>query len=276
MQQFADAQRATGKTISFVPTMGYLHKGHLALVKRAAAVADCVVVSIFVNPTQFAPDEDLDRYPHDLARDYSLLKDQGYCEVVFVPQADEIYSPLAATSINVGGVTQGLCGAFRPHHFRGVATVVAKLFNLVKPHSAVFGSKDYQQAVVIRTMVRDLNFDIKIIVVPIVRERDGLAMSSRNRFLTSDDRERSLILSYSLNKAQELLKAGSIKSVAALHTYITKIIDTQSIVLEYLEIVDTQTLKAVKKLKGTILIALAATVGTTRLIDNIVVRIPQK
>ncbi|MEF3255078.1 MAG: pantoate--beta-alanine ligase [Deferribacterales bacterium] len=256
-----------GKSVGFVPTMGYLHDGHLSLVDKANDENDFVVVSIFVNPTQFGPNEDLDRYPRDLKRDESLLIDRDV-DLLFYPDVKTMYPEGFKTYVNVEDITEPLCGGKRPGHFRGVATVVCKLFNIVMPDKAYFGLKDYQQYLVIKTMAKDLNFDIDIIGMPIVREADGLAMSSRNVYLKGDERESALSLNRSFAIVEEYLKkrvrdpyiiVDAIEKFISSHPY-TKI--------DYVEIVDKDSLKRINKIDGSFLLALAVFVNKTRLIDN--------
>lgn len=269
-----DRLRAEGKTIGLVPTMGYLHEGHLSLVRQSCADNDVTVVSIFVNPTQFGPDEDYEEYPRDPERDHQLLEEIGV-ELVFEPTPEEMYAPNASTVVEVkGNLTRVLCGASRPTHFRGVTTVVAKLFNLVKPHRAYFGQKDAQQLIVIKRMVRDLNFDIEIVPMPIVREKDGLAMSSRNRYLSSEEREVALVLYRSLSLARKLIDEGERDADSVISQMRGLIEAVRSprrgplAKIDYVEIVDAHNLEKLTKIKGDVLIALAVFIGNTRLIDN--------
>jgi len=267
MKKKVRAFKAEGKIIGFVPTMGYLHEGHLSLVRLARKKGDVVVVSIFVNPLQFGPKEDYHIYPRDLERDLKLLEREKV-DVVFVPEEEEMYPPGFQTYVEVEKLTKGLCGAFRPGHFRGVCTVVLKLFNIVQPDFAVFGKKDYQQLKVIERMVKDLNLDIEIIPHPTVRESDGLAMSSRNTYLNEEERRSAVSLYQSLKMAERLIFDGerdpeSLKSL--IKEYIEKFPHTR---VQYVEIVDPETLEEVKEIKGPVLIALAVFVGKTRLIDN--------
>jgi len=208
MQQYLLAQRATGKTIALIPTMGYLHRGHVSLMEHARPTADIVIVSIFVNPLQFGPQEDLDVYPRDFEGDCQTCEQAGV-DIIFSPRMSDIYPAGFQTEVSVAEITRGLCGAHRPGHFNGVTTVVAKLFNLTLPHKAFFGEKDYQQLATIRQMVSDLNFPIEIIGVPIVREADGLAMSSRNTYLSPSQRQAALSLSRGLFRARETFKQGA-------------------------------------------------------------------
>lgn len=271
MREKSISFKKRGETIGFVPTMGYLHKGHLSLVRLAQNKADRVVVSIFVNPLQFGPSEDYHVYPRDLDRDLSLLEKEGV-DVVFVPDEKEMYPPDYQTYVEVTRLTQGLCGTFRPGHFKGVTTVVLKLFNIVKPDFAVFGEKDYQQLRVIQQMVKDLNLDVKIIPHPIVREESGLAMSSRNTYLSEDERHSAVALYQSLKMAESIIHNGErdaerVKTL--IKDYLVKFPHNK---VQYVEIVDPETLEAVKEIKGPVLIALAVFVGKTRLIDNRLVK----
>jgi len=267
MQKHADQIRNSGKTIAFVPTMGFLHEGHLSLIKDGKKRADEVVVSIFVNPTQFGPGEDFTAYPRDLDRDLALCRDAG-ADAVFTPKDTELYQSAYQTYINLTKLPNHLCGISRPTHFKGVATVVSKLFNIVKPHIAIFGQKDYQQLLVIRQMVCDLNFDIEIIGAPIVREKDGLAMSSRNTYLTPDQRKQALCLYNSLNKAQELLNSGVIET-AKITDAAKEIITSQpESLIDYIRIFDPDTLEDVQIADKAVRMALAVKIGKTRLIDN--------
>lgn len=256
------------KTVGFVPTMGFLHEGHISLVSRARAENEVVVVSIFVNPTQFGPNEDFESYPRDLERDSELVKSAG-CDLVFAPEPEEMYPKPYMTYVDVtGGLTDKLCGASRPGHFQGVATVVTKLFNLVNPTRAYFGQKDAQQVAVIEQMVSDLDMTVNIIPCPIVREADGLALSSRNTYLTEEERKEALVLSESLFWAKAQIEAGE-RSADALQTGIVKHIETApSAVIDYVQIVSAKTLEPVTELMGDVLIALAVKVGKPRLIDN--------
>lgn len=261
-------QQNAGQTIGFVPTMGYLHEGHQSLIRKAAEENDITVVSIFVNPTQFGPSEDLAKYPRDLKRDEIKAKEAG-AHIIFHPDDKEMYPEGYKTYIEVEELSDVLCGASRKGHFKGVATVVAKLFNIVHPDKAYFGQKDAQQALVIKQMVKDLNMDTEIVVCPIIREEDGLAKSSRNVYLSEDERKRSLVLSKSLRRAQELIEQG-ITDAKIIRSEIVGMIEKENVIIDYVEIVSADTLKQVDKIEGKILIALAVKVGTTRLIDNII------
>jgi len=270
MQQTAEQLRSEGR-VGFVPTMGALHQGHLELVRRARAGADFVVVSIFVNPIQFGPGEDFARYPRNFSRDYRLLRAAGV-DVIFYPRARDMYLPDFSTYVEVEGLTRELCGRSRPGHFRGVTTVVAKLFNIVKPHFAVFGQKDAQQALVIKRMVRDLNFDLKVVVVPTVRERDGLAMSSRNVYLTPAQRGQAPVLYQALQLAVRLIRSG-VTDARRVQQALRRLISQQPEArIDYIQIVDTKRLQPVQKIEGEVLIGLAVYFGKARLIDNIIIR----
>jgi pantoate--beta-alanine ligase len=268
----ADGRRA-GQTIGLVPTMGYLHEGHLSLIRAARAECDLVVMSLFVNPTQFAPGEDLDRYPRDEERDLRLAGEAG-ADLVFAPPVEEVYAPGASTVVEVTGSLTGVLDGDPqgrgPEHFRGVTTVVAKLFNIVGPHVAYFGQKDAQQAVVIRRMARDLDFPVRIEVMPTVREADGLAMSSRNAYLEPADRERATALSRALAAADRGARAGSLAEGLEAAS---RELEAAGIEPEYLEARDAETLEPVQALEGrAVLVAVAALVGSARLIDNVVIQ----
>ncbi|MFA7565034.1 MAG: pantoate--beta-alanine ligase [Candidatus Neomarinimicrobiota bacterium] len=260
--------RTSAKKIALVPTMGYLHEGHLSLVDVAKVNADVVVMSIFVNPTQFAPNEDLMRYPRDIERDERLARERGV-DYIFHPEVAEMYPDPYLTYVVTEQLAKVLCGISRPTHFRGVTTVVAKLFNIIQPDVAVFGQKDAQQAVIIRQMVRDLNFTIKIIVAPIVREPDGLAMSSRNFYLTPEERQQAPIIFKALQAARENVKNG-LTDANQVRDQITKMIQTSPLArIDYVEIIDDQTLTPVETVKPGTFAAVAVYYGKTRLIDNI-------
>lgn len=257
-----------GKRIGFVPTMGYLHEGHAALVRQSASRCDVTVVSIFVNPTQFAPNEDFAKYPRDLERDQATCLEAG-ADVLFMPEASEVYPSGFQTFVEPGRLAEPLCGAFRPGHFRGVATVVAKLFNIVQPDLAFFGQKDFQQTVVIRRMVRDLNLPVDVVVIPTVREEDGLAMSSRNSYLSADERERARCLSQGLFAAEEAFRHGERKPKKLLALARKAMAEVDR--LQYLELVDAQSLEPLTEpVDRAAALCVAAYVGATRLIDNVV------
>ena len=269
MQQYAESLRNSGKKIAFVPTMGYLHRGHLSLMEEGRKLGDCLVTSIYVNPTQFGPAEDLSKYPRDFDRDESLCRGVGV-DVIFYPGDREMYPEHYQTYVDLEGVTNNLCGLSRPGHFRGVATVCAKLFNIVKPHVAVFGKKDFQQLVVIKRMVEDLNMDLEILGMPTVREQDGLAMSSRNTYLKPEEREAALSLSRSLKMAKKLHEGGE-KDAGKIIGEVARFISRHpQAKIDYVKICDTTTMKDVERLQGKEVIALAVRVGVARLIDNYV------
>jgi pantoate--beta-alanine ligase len=270
MQKFSGELRLKKKRIGFVPTMGYLHSGHLSLVKIARENSDFVIMSIFVNPTQFGPDEDFEKYPRDLKRDEELAKNAG-TDLIFYPLVKEMYPENYLTYVEVENLGKKLCGISRPIHFRGVTTVVSKLFNIVKPHIAVFGQKDAQQTLIIKKMVRDLNFDIKIIVAPIVRESDGLAMSSRNVYLSPSERKEALCLYESLQLAKNRIDSGEKKSEKIISEMRKIIKQKPSAKIDYVSMVDTETLEDKNEIKGETLIAVAVWIGKTRLIDNIII-----
>ena len=254
-------------SVGFVPTMGYLHEGHLALVKQARGESSTVVVSIFVNPTQFGPREDLGTYPRDLNRDLELLQHEK-TDVVFVPSSEEIYPPVFSSWLDIEKVTEPLEGASRPGHFRGVATVVAKLFNIVQPTRAYFGQKDAQQTAVIRKMVADLNMNLEIVVVPTVRENDGLAMSSRNIFLNPEERQAATILFKALSLASELWQSGE-KDAEKIRQQMASLIQKEPLSkIDYVSIADDETLQELSTIDQSALASLAVKIGKTRLIDN--------
>lgn len=264
------AWRKEGLTIGLVPTMGYLHEGHASLVKAAKDSCDRVVVSVFVNPTQFGPNEDLESYPRDFEHDCTLLEGLG-TDLVFHPDPAELYFPDAATWVEVPALAKNLCAKTRPTHFRGVCTVVSKLFHIAAPDKAFFGQKDAQQLAVIRRMVRDLNFDLEIVGCPIVREADGLAKSSRNTYLNPKERQAALILNRSLKKGEALIEAGE-TDTGRLLAVIKESISTEPLAtLDYAEAVDADSMKPVATVEGNVLFAIAVYIGKTRLIDNFVV-----
>jgi len=267
MMDFSDAVRARGERVGFVPTMGYLHEGHLSLMREARRRAAVVVASIFVNPTQFGPREDLSRYPRDFARDCAMMESLPV-DVVFAPEAAEMYPARTQTWVEVTELTRGLCGKGRPGHFRGVTTVVAKLFNIVKPHLAFFGEKDFQQLRAIERMVADLNFDVEIVPMPIVRERDNLAMSSRNAYLTPEQHCDALALSGAVAAVRK--NFSCMRAPDDVVRMATKILSRPGIAIEYVEVVDAETLDPATSLEAPVLMAIAARVGNTRLIDNVV------
>jgi pantoate--beta-alanine ligase len=268
MTGWSRRRRAAGRSIGFVPTMGFFHQGHLALMKRAARQADRVVVSLFVNPTQFGPNEDLAAYPRDFERDCTMAEETAV-DVLFAPDAETMYPSGSVTTVNVSGLTDTLCGASRPGHFTGVATVVTKLFNIVRPDIAVFGQKDFQQLAVIRRMTEDLNLGVKIISHPIVREPDGLAMSSRNTYLTPVQRPAALSLSKSLDLAADLVAQGE-RSTARLTEAVRRLIGQHAEAeIDYVHFVDQDSLQPVETVgQGTVLALAVRIGGRVRLIDN--------
>jgi pantoate--beta-alanine ligase len=271
MQARSDDVRCQGKTIIFVPTMGYLHEGHLSLVREGKQYGDDIVVSIFVNPAQFGPGEDLETYPRNFERDLELLRKEGV-SAVFAPDVDEIYRDDFQTFVELETLPNHLCGLSRPVFFKGVATIVTKLFNIVKPHVTVFGQKDFQQLTVIRQMVRDLNLDIKVVGAPTVREPDGLAMSSRNTYLTSEQRMSALSLNVSLKNAQTLVEKG-IQDADKIIDKTAKLIQSHpETEIDYIAICDPETLDDMKTIDRPALMALAVKVGKARLIDNMILK----
>lgn len=269
MQSWALKNRGQGRRLGFVPTMGYLHEGHMSLVRVARAHADLVAVSIFVNPIQFLPGEDLAAYPRDFGRDEAMCREAGV-DVLFHPGPEEMYAPDHSTYVEEMRLSLGLCGGSRPGHFRGVTTVVARLFNIVLPTVAVFGQKDAQQARVIQRMVRDLAFPVHVMVAPIVREPDGLAMSSRNKYLSPLERKRALCLRRALDRAEELYRRGSRDAAHMVAEMSALIAAVPGTVVDYIAVVDNVSLEAVATISGPVLVLLAVRVGATRLIDNTV------
>ena len=267
MQGFAESQRLQGKRISLVPTMGYFHEGHLNLMRMGRKVGDCLIVSIYVNPAQFAPTEDFEAYPRDFGRDRALAEGVGV-DVIFNPDNREMYPDGYQTYVEVLETTKNLCGVSRPHFFRGVATVCTKLFHSVKPHAAIFGKKDFQQYVTIRRMVRDLNLDIEIVGMEITREPDGLAMSSRNVYLSPEERKSALSLSRSLAVAGELYAQGERNAAVILEKVRGMISSAPHTQIDYAKICDAATIEDVDNIEGESVLALAVWVGKTRLIDN--------
>jgi len=267
MQQLALKSRGEGKLIAMVPTMGYLHAGHASLMHEGRKRCDLLVTSIFVNPTQFGAGEDLDKYPRDLERDTAIASDEGV-DIIFAPRAGEMYPHGYQTWVDVDTLTLPLCGASRPGHFRGVTTVVSKLFNIVQPDVALFGQKDYQQLAVIRQMVGDLNMPVAVIGMPIVREADGLAMSSRNAYLSPEERQKALCLSRALGAARSAYRSGE-RNIAALRQLVVETIEAEKMpVIDYADFRHGTTLQKVEIAGHRTLLALAVKIGTTRLIDN--------
>ncbi|MDD2336882.1 MAG: pantoate--beta-alanine ligase [Geobacteraceae bacterium] len=267
MQERARATLAAGKTISFVPTMGFLHQGHASLLQEGRVQGDLLVLSIFVNPTQFGVGEDFESYPRDLQRDSEIAAENGV-DIIFAPTAGEMYPRGYQTYVNVEKVSLPLCGASRPGHFRGVTTVVAKLFNIVRPTMAFFGEKDFQQLVVIRRMVRDLNVDVQIVGMPTIREDDGLAKSSRNSYLSPEERSAALCLSRSMAAVSDLYRSGE-KDVERLRAGLLAILDREPLArIDYAELCDGDSLEVPEQADDRTVVALAVRIGTTRLIDN--------
>jgi pantoate--beta-alanine ligase len=266
------ALRRSGRTVGLVPTMGALHEGHLSLVRASRAACDATVVSIFVNPTQFGPNEDLAKYPRSFEADCEALERNGV-DLVFAPTAAEMYPSGACTWVEVEEVGGRLDGASRPGHFRGVATICSKLFHLVAPNQAFFGQKDAAQLAVLRKMVRDLNFDLEIVGCPIVREADGLAMSSRNRFLSPEERRQATVLNRALRAASELVATGVTSAEKLLVTMASAMASEAGVRVDYLAVVDPETLEAIEDVRGGGLLAVAASLGSTRLIDNVSVMV---
>lgn len=259
--------KAQGLSVGFVPTMGYLHEGHESLIKKAVKDNDRVVVSIFVNPMQFGPTEDLDKYPRDLERDSKLCENAG-ANLIFHPEKEEMYFEDFSSYVDINGLSDELCGKSRPIHFRGVCTVVTKLFNIVNPDRAYFGEKDAQQLAIIRRFVRDLNIDIEIIGCPIIREEDGLAKSSRNTYLSKEERQAALILSQSLNLAKDAINSGERNSSVVIDIISNSIKKEPLAKIDYIEVVDSLSMKPVKIIEKSVLVAIAVYIGKTRLIDN--------
>lgn len=272
LQQFALETRRAGKSIALVPTMGFLHAGHASLIDIARGRADVVIVSIFVNPTQFGPGEDLDKYPRDFEHDRLVCEEHG-ADVIFAPEPGAMYAPDASTWVEETVLSRPLCGAQRPGHFRGVATVVTKLFHLALPDVAVFGRKDAQQLLVIKRMVRDLNFPIEIVAAPLVRGADGLALSSRNRYLSEEEHQRALVLSRSLRAAKPALEEAGISAAPAIIAAIRHEIEAAGGRVDYVEALDVDTLAEPTETTREVLLALAAYFGSTRLIDNELVQV---
>jgi pantoate--beta-alanine ligase len=267
MREWSEAERRAGNRIAFVPTMGFLHRGHLCLVRDARAHGDRLVVSIFVNPTQFGPGEDFSGYPRDFERDCELLKAEGV-DALFHPSVEEMYPPGGQTLVEVEKLSLPLCGASRPGHFRGVATVVTKLFNIVLPHLAVFGEKDYQQLQVIRRLVRDLILGVEIIGHPIVREADGLAMSSRNAYLSETERAAAVCLSRALCRTERLFKRGELSARVLVQNALAELEKEPLANVEYVRLCDAETLDEIDVIDDAAVLALAVRIGKARLIDN--------
>jgi pantoate--beta-alanine ligase len=269
MKRFSSQARKEGKKIVFVPTMGFFHEGHLSLMREGKKMGDILVVSLFVNPTQFGPSEDFERYPRDFERDRKMSEDVGV-DVLFSPERGDVYPPDHQTIVRVEKLTRGLCGRSRPTHFQGVTTVVNILFNIVKPHIAIFGEKDYQQLVTIKQMVKDLHMDVEIVGMPTVREKDGLAMSSRNQYLKPHEREAALAIYRSLKKAEDMIIKG-VREIDSLKAEIKEVLSNEPLLkIDYIEICDASTLENIDIISGDVIIAIAVYIGETRLIDNMV------
>jgi pantoate--beta-alanine ligase len=267
MKDYVKSIKQRGKTICLVPTMGYLHRGHLDLMRMGKTLADHLIISIFVNPTQFGLTEDLDKYPRDFDRDKRLSEEAGV-DCIFFPDATQMYPRGYCTYVNVEGITSNLCGVSRPTHFRGVTTVVAKLFNIIEPEVSVFGEKDYQQLTVIKRMVNDLNMNVMVVAHPTVREEDGLAMSSRNKYLNPEQRRNAVILIKVLNKARDLVRQGERDVSKVRQMALDLISSTPGAVVDYVEIVHPDTLECIDDMDAKAVMALAVKMGNTRLIDN--------
>ena len=270
VRSLVKAARSKGKKVGFVPTMGALHIGHISLIEAAVKNCDFVVVSIFVNPTQFGPGEDFEKYPRPLDADLKICRKAGV-DVVFVPTPEQMYPAENVIWVNVEKLTEPLCGRFRPGHFRGVTTVCAKLFNIVAPDVAFFGQKDAQQAVVIKRMVADLNMPLKIVICPTVREPNGLAVSSRNKYLTEEQKKDAAYIYKSLQKCEEMIEAGTTDTETIIAEMRKILSQAPSMEIEYISIVDAETLQNLDKIIGKVLVAVAVRTGPTRLIDNILV-----
>lgn len=268
-KELARGWRAAGLSVGLVPTMGYLHEGHESLMDAARAACDRVIVSVFVNPIQFGPDEDFDSYPRNLHRDAAICEAHG-AHAVFHPSVEDMYPAGFSTFVEVEGLTDALCGASRPGHFRGVCTVVSKLFNIVQPHRAFFGQKDAQQLAVIKRMVADLNMDVQVVGCPIVREADGLAKSSRNTYLDPQERQAALVLSRAIRAAEQAVYDGQ-RDAACVRAIIEGTIAAEPLArIDYVQVVDGLTMQPVETIEGSVLVAIAVHIGTTRLIDNFI------
>lgn len=273
MQSTSDAARARGQRVTLVPTMGYLHEGHASLIRRARRDGDVVVVTVFVNPTQFGPKEDFDAYPRDLDRDLELIERNGG-DVVFAPSVEEMYPDGFSTFVDLDALTDTLCGATRPGHFRGVATVVTKLFTACRPHAAVFGQKDAQQALVIRRLSADLHLGVHILVSPTIREADGLARSSRNVYLSTSERRQAPVLFHALQSGRDLILSGEKRRHVVMDRMRNRFNSVPEAEVDYVEAVDAATLETKDRIADEVLLAVAARFGRARLIDNLIVRVP--
>ena len=272
MQGKAEEIRLSGKKIGLFPTLGFLHEGHLELIRQGRKRTDVLVMSLFVNPTQFGPNEDLDKYPRDIEGDIKKAEGEGV-DIVFLPSPEEMYPDGYLSSVKVEKITGFLCGKSRPGHFEGVTTVVAKLFNIIKPHFALFGQKDFQQLAVIKRMVKDLNMDVEIVDVPTVREADGLAMSSRNKYLNAEERKSALCIKKSIDMAVEMAGKGELNSEKIISSIRELIMSFPFTGIEYVKICNPETLEDIDQLEEMSLLALAVKVGSTRLIDNCVINL---
>lgn len=273
MKEFSSQARRAGKTIAFVPTMGFFHEGHLSLMREGRRRGDLLIISLFVNPTQFGPSEDFKSYPRDFVRDRKMAEKVGV-DILFAPEPGDLYPLNHQTIVRVEKMTQNLCGKSRPTHFQGVTTVVMILFEIVMPHVAIFGEKDYQQLITIQQMVKDLHMSVEVVGLPTVREADGVAMSSRNTYLLPEERKAALSLYRSLQKARELLQKGERKADRILQE-VKGILQSEPLVkIDYAQICDAHTLQDVDRIEGDVVVALAAYLGKTRLIDNLVYRNP--
>lgn len=272
MQKLSLDLNTRGRSIGLVPTMGALHKGHLSLIKRSREENDVSIISIFVNPTQFGPREDYKKYPRALEKDKRLAECEGV-DIIFTPEVGEMYPEGYLTYVNVEKLSDVLCGAYRPGHFRGVCTVVCKLFNIIRPTRAYFGQKDYQQFKIIKKMTEDLNLNVETIMMPVIRESNGLAVSSRNSYLSITERKQAFILIEALKKAREMIKSEKEANPRRIVSQMRKIIETQSKArIDYIKICHPESLEEIKKIKNKVLVSLAVWIGKTRLIDNIIVR----
>jgi len=269
MKTYARIMKKQNKMIGFIPTMGYLHEGHLSLIRAARKQSDLVVLSIFVNPIQFGPNEDYKKYPRDISKDEELARLCGV-DVIFYPDKNEMYPKGYSTYVDVEKLTEGLCGETRPGHFRGVTTVVLKLFEIVRPDIAYFGQKDAQQAFVIKKMIEDLNLDVVLKILPTVREEDGLALSSRNTYLSGQEREDGALLYQSLNLARDLVLSGEKDAKKIVKKMKDLLSSSQNIKIDYISISDTKNIEEVSSVRGEVLIAVACFMGSTRLIDNVI------
>ena len=270
MQEYVRDLHRSGKIIGLVPTMGFLHDGHLSLVDIMRSRCDVLVMSIYVNPTQFGENEDLSRYPRDLKRDCSLAYDHGV-DTIFHPDSGDLYPENYKTYVTVEDLSSKLCGASRPGHFRGVTTIVSKLFNIIRPDRAIFGQKDAQQALILQRMVRDLHFPVEILVGPITREDDGLAMSSRNTYLSGSERTQATALHRGLTRAKKMVESGETDSNIIIEEIRSVLQEQPDLRVDYAAVVNLENLEPLSRIEGPVLIAIAAFVGTTRLIDNIII-----